>query len=48
MRQPQPDTYALPERPLVSVMLPVYNVERYLPQWVDSILVQGYDNLACP
>ena len=45
MQQPQPDTHALPERPLVSVMVPVYNVEPYLPQCVDSILVQGYDRL---
>ena len=45
MRQPQPDTHALPERPLVSVMVPVYNVERYLPQCVDSILAQDYDSL---
>ena len=26
-------------------MVPVYNVERYLPQCVDSILAQDYDNL---
>ena len=45
MRQPQPDTHALPERPLVSVMVPVHDVERYLPQCVDSILAQDYDNL---
>ena len=44
MRQPQPDTRALPERPLVSVMVPVHDVERYLPQCVDSILAQGYDD----
>ena len=44
-RQPQPDTHALPGRPLVSVMLPVHDVERYLPQCVDSILAQGYDSL---
>jgi len=45
VQQPQPDTRALPERQLVSVMVPVYNVECYLQQCVDSILVQDYDNL---
>ena len=44
-RQPQPDTHALPERPPVSVMVPVHDVERYLPQCVDSILAQDYDSL---
>ena len=33
------------DAPLVSVMVPVFNVERYLPQCVDSILAQDYDNL---
>ena len=33
------------DTPLVSVMVPVYNVERYLPRCVDSILAQDYDNL---
>ena len=45
MRQPQPDTHALPERPPVSVMVPVHDVERYLPQCVDSILAQDYDSI---
>ena len=40
MRQPQPDTHALPERPLVSVMVPVHDVERYLGQALDSVLAQ--------
>lgn len=31
--------------PLVSVIVPVYNVEQYLPQCVDSILCQTYQNL---
>ncbi len=30
---------------LVSVVVPVYNVEAYLPDCVDSILVQTYSNL---
>lgn len=29
----------------VSVIVPIYNVEAYLPQCVDSILNQTYDNL---
>jgi len=45
VRQPQPDTHALPERLLVSVMVPVYNVERYLPHCVDSMLAQDYDSI---
>lgn len=45
MQQPQPDTHALSERPPVSVMVPVYNVERHLPQCVESILAQDYDRL---
>lgn len=32
-------------RPLVSVIVPVYRVEEYLPACVDSILAQTYDNL---
>lgn len=31
--------------PLVSVIVPVYKVEAYLPQCVDSLLAQTYDNL---
>jgi glycosyltransferase involved in cell wall biosynthesis len=33
------------ERPLVSVVVPVYNVEKYLPECVDSIISQSYANL---
>lgn len=44
-RQPQPDTHALPERPLVSAIVPVHDVLPYLRQCVDSILAQDYDNL---
>ena len=31
--------------PLISVIVPVYNVEQYLPKCVDSILAQTYQNL---
>lgn len=31
--------------PLISVIVPVYNVERYLPHCVESILSQTYQNL---
>ncbi|BAF40279.1 glycosyl transferase [Bifidobacterium adolescentis] len=32
-------------RPLVSIIVPVYNSERYLPYCVESILNQSYTNL---
>ena len=32
-------------RPLISVIVPIFNVEEYLPKCVDSILSQSYDNL---
>ena len=31
--------------PLISVIVPIYKVERYLPKCVDSILNQTYSNL---
>lgn len=31
--------------PLISIVLPIYNVESYLPQCLDSLLVQTYRNL---
>lgn len=31
--------------PLVSVIVPIYNVERYLDQCIESIICQTYDNL---
>lgn len=33
------------DRPLISIIVPVYNVERYLPRCVDSILAQTYENI---
>lgn len=32
-------------RPLVSVLIPCFNHERYLEQCLDSVLADGYDNL---
>lgn len=32
-------------QPLISVIIPVYNVEQYLPQCLDSIISQTYPNL---
>lgn len=31
--------------PLISIIVPVYNVEHYLPRCIDSILAQTYSNL---
>lgn len=33
------------ERPLVSIIIPVYNVERYLRECLDSVIHQTYGNL---
>ena len=33
------------EQPLISVVVPVYNVAEYLPECVDSIINQTYKNL---
>lgn len=33
------------EQPLISIIIPIYNVEQYLPQCLDSVINQTYPNL---
>lgn len=33
------------ERPLISVIIPIYNVEKYLSRCIDSVINQKYTNL---
>lgn len=33
------------ENPLVSIIIPVYNIEKYIERCVESILEQSYTNL---
>lgn len=35
----------LNKKPLISIIVPVYNVEKYLSKCVDALLTQTYDNL---
>lgn len=42
---PEAAVHTAEQEPLVSVVMPVYNGERYLRQAVDSILDQNYQNL---
>lgn len=32
-------------KPLISVIVPVYNVEKYIRKCIDSIIQQTYENL---
>ena len=32
------------KKPLISVVVPVYNVEKYLPKCLDSLLAQTWQN----
>ena len=33
------------KNPLISIIVPVYNIEEYLPRCIESVLGQSYKNL---
>ena len=35
------------ENELISIVIPIYNVENYLRQCLDSIVAQTYQNFEC-
>ena len=35
------------ENELISIIVPVYNVEEYLRECLDSIITQTYQNFEC-
>lgn len=41
---PPPEKKSVTETPKVAVVVPVYNVERYLKECLDSLLAQTYKN----
>ncbi|MGX3045706.1 glycosyltransferase family 2 protein [Helicobacter sp. T3_23-1056] len=43
--QATPQTLTTPQTPLVSIIIPIYNVAPYLKECLDSIISQSYENL---
>ena len=35
------------QEPLISLIIPVYNVEKYLIRCLDSVMAQEYNNFEC-